>query len=115
MIADAAPAQSLLALVISVAGGGTIVPLVYGVWRRRSPQAKVAAADKDRERIAKLSAEAVDAVGDVLGQLRAQRVEDKETIATLEGEKAQLENRVETLLAEHRRLTSGGGATTAEA
>ena len=89
--AELAAHESVLIALLSVAGGGTIVPLLYSIHQRRTPAAKVEAAVKDEARAAKAANEAVGAVRDVLAELRAERVEDRAEIARLKARCLELE------------------------
>lgn len=86
--------ESVVVALISVIGGGTIVPLLWGWWQRRKPEAVERADAKEDERAARAAREAVEAVRGVLAELRTERDADRREIAelrarcvTLEGER----------------------------
>jgi uncharacterized membrane protein len=75
---------------ISAISTGTLVPLIYGWWLRRQPDSKEEAKDKQDRRISEAATDAVDAVRDVLAELRSSRDECLERNRDLMAENARL-------------------------
>lgn len=84
---DATP--TLVPLLISVLGGGTLVPLVYGIWQRF--HSRTQDAEKGKAEIEDLashaSREAVEAVSGAIQVLRDQLKDRRDEIVVLRREK----------------------------
>lgn len=85
---------SLVLTLISVIGGGTLVPVLIKMWSSRRPVERRRADAREEERASKAAGEAVDAVRDVLIEMRTQREEDRQEIRTLRERLRKCEGRV---------------------